>query len=134
MNHYLECHNKIKADEFRLLPCFEFGEEDGHCCLSKLLSPNFDIKEEREEETEIHQDLMNSAIDRYSEVTDLAKLTRFELKVAATFMNCCVGELDMTLQLPRDLENGENAAGAFNFFSCPCMDEDHPFTLPLKYE
>ncbi len=84
--------------------------------MSKLLQPHFDIEEELEEEQELHQTLFESAIDSYSEVVDLSELTRFELKVAATFMNVWVHELDMTLALPRDLENGENAEGAKNFF------------------
>jgi hypothetical protein len=91
MNHFLECHNKIGDDEFRIFECFEFHElADAHCCMSKLLQPHFDIEEELEEETELHQTLIQSAMISYSEVIDLHELTPFELKVAATFMNCCV--------------------------------------------
>ena len=117
MNHFLEFHNKIGDDEFRIDSCFEYHElADAHCCMSKLLQPHFDTEEELEAETELHTELFESAIDRYSEVIDLSELTRFELKVAATFMNVWVHELDMTLALPRDLEAGENAEGALNFF------------------
>jgi hypothetical protein len=116
MNHFLECHNKMKADEFRLLSCFEFEEEYPHCCMSKLIQPDFDVEEELAKETKCHIRLFDAAIDRFSKVIDVKELTRFELKVAATINNCFVDELDMTLALPRDLENGENAEGAKNFF------------------
>ncbi len=117
MNHFLECHNKIGDDEYRIDSCFEYHElGDAHCCMSKLLQDDFQVEAELEAETELHKELFESAIDRYSEVIDLSELTRFELKVVATMMNCEVDKLDMTLALPRDFEAGENNLGALNFF------------------
>ncbi len=135
MNHFLEFHNKIGDDEYRIDSCFEYHElGDAHCCMSKLLQPHFDVVEEHEEETELHTELFESAIDRYYEVIDLAELTRFELKVAATMMNCEVDKLDMTLALPRDFEAGENAEGALNFFECDCIGRDISKRLNMMYE
>jgi hypothetical protein len=40
----------------------------------------------------------------------------------------------MTLQLPRDLEAGENAEGALNFFECDCIGRDISKRLNMMYE
>jgi hypothetical protein len=135
MDHFLECHNKIKANEFRATSCFRFEElRYGHCCLSIWMKPDYGLIETLEYEHWLHKELFMSAMKRYSEVINLDRLTRFELKVAATFMNVCVDELDMEVPLPRDLLTGENAEGALNFFECECLGRDTSKRFNMMYE